>query len=127
MDHYADDLGALTAHLNLKNAVHVGHSTGGGEVAHYLGRHGERRSGQGGAHQCSAAADGEDGGQSARPSQGGIRWTCRHNSLLIAAQFYRDVPAGPFYGYNRPGVKASEGNHSKLVASGNDGRSEGTL
>ena len=43
MNHYADDLAALTAHLNLKNAVHVGHSTGGGEVAHYLGRHGEGR------------------------------------------------------------------------------------
>jgi len=43
MDHYADDLSALTAHLDLKNAIHVGHSTGGGEVAHYLGRHGESR------------------------------------------------------------------------------------
>src|SRR5258707_12095607 len=41
MDHYADDLAGLTAHLDLKNAIHVGHSTGGGEVAHYLGRHGE--------------------------------------------------------------------------------------
>ena len=43
MDHYAADLAALTAHLDLKHAVHVGHSTGGGEVAHYLGRHGESR------------------------------------------------------------------------------------
>src|ERR1700682_2483052 len=43
MDHYADDLGALTAHLDLKEAVHVGHSTGGGEVVHYLARHGESR------------------------------------------------------------------------------------
>src|SRR5205823_13527892 len=43
MDHYADDLAALTAHLGLKNAVHVGHSTGGGEVVHYLARHGESR------------------------------------------------------------------------------------
>ena len=41
MDHYADDLAALTAHLDLKNAIHVGHSTGGGEVVHYLARHGE--------------------------------------------------------------------------------------
>src|SRR5438045_9279945 len=43
MDHYADDLAALTTHLDLKNAIHIGHSTGGGEVAHYLGRHGESR------------------------------------------------------------------------------------
>jgi pimeloyl-ACP methyl ester carboxylesterase len=43
MDHYADDLAALTGHLDLKNAIHIGHSTGGGEVAHYLGRHGESR------------------------------------------------------------------------------------
>ena len=43
MDHYADDLAALTAHLDLKNAIHVGHSTGGGEVVHYLARHGESR------------------------------------------------------------------------------------
>src|ERR1700760_1782734 len=43
MDHYADDLASLTAHLNLQKAIHVGHSTGGGEVAHYIGRHGESR------------------------------------------------------------------------------------
>src|SRR5207249_11977325 len=43
MDHYADDLAVLTAHLDLKDAIHVGHSTGGGEVAHYLGRHGQSR------------------------------------------------------------------------------------
>jgi non-heme chloroperoxidase len=43
MDHYADDLAALTVHLDLQNAVHVGHSTGGGEVVHYLARHGESR------------------------------------------------------------------------------------
>jgi non-heme chloroperoxidase len=43
LDHYADDLAALTAHLDLKSAVHVGHSTGGGEMVHYLARHGESR------------------------------------------------------------------------------------
>ena len=44
MDHYADDLAAVTAHLDLKNAIHVGHSTGGGEVVHYIARHGESAS-----------------------------------------------------------------------------------
>ena len=43
MDHYADDLAAVTAHLDLKHAIHVGHSTGGGEVIHYIARHGESR------------------------------------------------------------------------------------
>src|SRR5213082_2371161 len=61
MDHYAADLAALTAHLDLKEAVHIGHSTGGGEVAHYLGRHGESR-GEGCADQRGAAADGENAG-----------------------------------------------------------------
>ena len=72
MDHYADDLAAVTEHLDLKNAVHVGHSTGGGEVARYIARHGEEPRGQGGAHQLGAATDGEDRSQSRRPPQGSI-------------------------------------------------------
>src|SRR5205809_1042726 len=60
MDHYADDLAALTAHLDLKGAVHVGHSTGGGEVVHYLARHGESRVAKAGDCQRGAAADGKD-------------------------------------------------------------------
>jgi non-heme chloroperoxidase len=66
MDHYADDLAALTAHLELKEAVHIGHSTGGGEVVRYLARHGESLW-QNGDHQ-RRAVDGEDTGQS-----GGLR------------------------------------------------------
>ena len=72
MDHYADDLAAVTAHLDLKNAIHVGHSTGGGEVVHYLARHGESRVAKAAHHQRGAAADGEDRGQSGRPAQGGV-------------------------------------------------------
>ena len=72
MDHYADDLAALTTHLNLKGAIHVGHSTGGGEVVHYLGRHGESRVASAAIISAGAAADGENGGQSKRPSQGSL-------------------------------------------------------
>jgi non-heme chloroperoxidase len=75
MDHYADDLAALTEHLDLKNAVHVGHSTGGGEVVHYIGRHGERRVAKAAIIAAISAADGEDAGQSGRPAQGRLRRT----------------------------------------------------
>jgi non-heme chloroperoxidase len=57
MNHYADDLAALTAHLGLKNAIHVGHSTGGGEVVHYVARHGETLSGR----DLELVASGHDG------------------------------------------------------------------
>ena len=73
MDHYADDLAAVTAHLDLQDAIHVGHSTGGGEVVRYLARHGEEPGGQGRADQLGATADGEDRGQSRRPAQGSVR------------------------------------------------------
>jgi non-heme chloroperoxidase len=108
MDHYADDLAALTAHLDLKNAVHVGHSTGGGEVVHYLARHGESRVSK--AAIISAVPPlmvktaANPGGLPKEVFDG-------FQAQLAAnrAQFYYDVPAGPFYGYNRPGAKPSQG------------------
>ena len=108
MDHYADDLAALTAHLNLKDAIHVGHSTGGGEVAHYIGRHGESRVAK--AVLISAVppimvkTPNNPGGLPKEVFDG-------LQSALAAnrAQFYRDLPSGPFYGFNRPGAKVSEG------------------
>ena len=107
MDHYADDLAAVTAHLDLKNAIHVGHSTGGGEVARYLARHGESRVAK--AALISAVpplmvkAEANPNGQPKRVFDD-------FQSQLAAgrSQFYRDVAAGPFYGYNRPGAKPSE-------------------
>jgi non-heme chloroperoxidase len=108
MDHYADDLAALTAHLNLKNAIHVGHSTGGGEVAHYIGRHGESRVAK--AVLISAVPPimvktaANPGGLPKEVFDG-----LQSQLAATRAQFYRDLPAGPFYGFNRPGAKVYEG------------------
>jgi non-heme chloroperoxidase len=108
MDHYADDLAALTAHLDLKNAIHVGHSTGGGEVTHYLGRHGESRVAK--AVLISAVSPlvvktpANPGGLPIEVFDG-LRKALADNR----AQFYLDFASGPFYGFNRPGVKPIPG------------------
>jgi non-heme chloroperoxidase len=107
MDHYADDLAALTAHLDLKNAIHVGHSTGGGEVAHYLARHGESRVSK--AALISAVPPFML--KTAANPHGLPKEVFDGLQVQLAANrsaFYRDLAAGPFYGYNRPGAKASE-------------------
>jgi non-heme chloroperoxidase len=107
MDHYADDLAALTEHLDLKDAVHVGHSTGGGEVTHYLGRHGESRVSK--AALISAVpplmvkTEKNPGGLPKEVFDG-----LQAQLAANRAQFYYDLPAGPFYGYNRPGAKPSD-------------------
>ena len=108
MDHYADDLAALTAHLDLKNAIHVGHSTGGGEVARYLGRHGESRVAK--AALISAVppilvkTPANPGGLPIEVFDG-LRKALAENR----AQFYLDFASGPFYSYNRPGARVSQG------------------
>jgi non-heme chloroperoxidase len=108
IDHYADDLAAVTAHLNLKNAVHIGHSTGGGEVVRYLARHGESRVAK--AVLLSAVPPimlktAANPGGLPKDVFDGIQAQVAGNR----AQFYRDLPAGPFYGFNRAGAKVSEG------------------
>lgn len=108
MDHYADDLAALTAHLDLKNAIHVGHSTGGGEVTHYLGRHGTSRVAA--AVLISAVppimvkTPANPGGLPIEVFDG-LRKALAENR----AQFYLDFASNPFYGFNRPGAKPIPG------------------
>jgi len=108
MDHYAADLAALTKHLDLKNAIHVGHSTGGGEVAAYIGRHGESRVAKavliGAVPPVMVKKESNPGGTP-------LAVFDEFRAALAAnrAQFFLDVPSGPFYGFNRPGAKVSEG------------------
>jgi len=107
MDHYAADLAHLTAHLNLKNAIHVGHSTGGGEVTHYIGQYGEDRVSK--AALVSAVPPLMV--KTANNPEGLPKDVFDGLQAQLAANrsnFYRALPEGPFYGFNRPGVKASE-------------------
>ncbi len=107
MDHYADDLAALTAHLDLKNAVHVGHSTGGGEVVHYIARHGESRVAK--AAIISAVpplmvkTEKNPGGLPKK-----VFDDLQAQLAASRTKFYYDLASGPFYGFNRPGAKKSE-------------------
>ena len=108
MDTYADDLAELTAHLDLKDAVHVGHSTGGGEVARYIGRHGTSRVAK--AVLISAVPPlmlktaANPGGLPIEVFDG-----FRKSFLADRSQFFIDVPSTVFFGFNRPGAKVSQG------------------
>jgi non-heme chloroperoxidase len=107
MDTYADDLAALTEALDLKKAVHVGHSTGGGEVARYIGRHGTRRVAM--AVLISAVPPLM---VKTEKNPGGLPLAVfdelRAKLAANRAEFYKEITL-PFYGYNRPGAKISEG------------------
>ena len=107
MDTYADDLAALTEALDLRAAIHVGHSTGGGEVARYLGRHGSKRVAAavliGAVPPIMLKTAANPGGLPIDVFDG-IRAGVANNR----AEFYRDITL-PFYGYNRPNAKISEG------------------
>src|ERR1700687_2906133 len=107
MDTYADDLAELTAKLDLKDAIHVGHSTGGGEVARYIGRHGTKRVAKavliGAIPPVMLKSATNPGGLPIEVFDG-----LRANVLADRSQFWKDLSM-PFYSYNRPGAKISEG------------------
>jgi non-heme chloroperoxidase len=107
MDTYADDLAKLVEDLDLKNAIHVGHSTGGGEVARYIGRHGTKRVAKAvliGAVPPLMLKTGANPGGLPMEAFDQIR----AGVVADGSQFFKDLTM-PFYGYNRPGGKVSEG------------------
>jgi len=108
MDHYADDLAALIAHLDLRDATLFGFSTGGGEVARYIGRHGTARVRKAGLISAvpplMLKTDSNPGGLPREVFDG-----LRAGSLADRSQLYKDVAGGPFFGFNRAGAKKSQG------------------
>lgn len=108
MDHYADDVASVVKHLGVQGAIHVGHSTGGGEVIHYMARHSEDKVPK--AAIIAAVpplmvktASNPDG----LPKS--VFDDLQAQLMANRAQFYHDIPSGPFYGYNRPGAKPQPG------------------
>lgn len=108
MDTYADDLRALVLALDLRQAIHVGHSTGGGEVTRYLARHGTDRADRavliGAVPPVMVKKATNPEGLPLEVFDG-----FRAATLADRSQFFKDVAAGPFYGFNRPGAKVSQG------------------
>jgi non-heme chloroperoxidase len=110
MDHYAADIAAVVQHLDLRNAVHIGHSTGGGEATHYTARHGQK-SGRiaklviiGAVPPLMLKTAANPGGLPVEVFDG-----LRSQFIADRSQFYLDLASGPFYGFNRPGAKVSQG------------------
>ncbi len=107
MDHYAADAAAVVEHLDLHNCVHIGHSTGGGEAARYVARHGNGRVAKlvliGAVPPIMVKTAASPGGLPIEIFDG-----LRQQLAANRAQFYREFAGGPFYGYNRPGAKPSE-------------------
>lgn len=110
MDHYAADVSAVVEHLDLKNTVHVGHSTGGGEAAHYVARHGQKQ-GRVAKLVIIGAVPPIMLKTAANPGGLPIEVFDGFRQALAAnrAQFYLDVASGPFFGFNRPDAKVSQG------------------
>lgn len=109
MDHYAADASAVVEHLNLRGAVHIGHSTGGGEATRYVARHGQPQGRVakliliGAVPPVMAKTANNPGGLTVEFFDG-FRRALSDNR----AQYYLDIPSGPFYGFNRPGAEISQ-------------------
>src|SRR5919107_1640195 len=109
MDHYAADAAAVVEHLDLRNAIHIGHSTGGGEATHYVAQHGQPQGRVaklviiGAVPPIMVKTPANPGGLPLEVFDG-LRKALAGNR----AQFYLDFASGPFYGYNRPGAKPSQ-------------------
>jgi len=106
MDHYAADLATVTRHLDLRNAIHVGHSTGGGEVVHYIARHQDRVSKAAIISAVPPLMVKTDANPQGLPKA--VFDDLQAQLAANRSKFYRDLPEGPFYGFNRPGVKSQE-------------------
>jgi non-heme chloroperoxidase len=110
MDHYAADAAAVVEHLDLRNAVHIGHSTGGGEATRYVARHGQKHGRVaklvliGAVPPLMVKTAANPGGMPVEVLDG-----LRKEYAANRAQFYLDFASGPFYGFNRPGAKVSQG------------------
>lgn len=107
MDHYADDVAAVVQHLGLKNAIHIGHSTGGGEVAHYIARHGEENVAK--AVLVSAVPPimvKTENNPDGLPKE--VFDDLQNQLFKNRSEFYYNLPAGPFYGFNRADVEPSK-------------------
>ncbi|GAC00859.1 MULTISPECIES: alpha/beta fold hydrolase [Gordonia] len=108
MDHYAADAAAVVEHLDLRDVIHVGHSTGGGEVARYIARHGADRVAKavliGAVPPIMVQTEANPGGLPVEVFDG-----FRDGVAGDRSQFYLDVASGPFYGFNRPGAEVSQG------------------
>ncbi|MGK2880848.1 MAG: alpha/beta fold hydrolase [Mycobacterium sp.] len=107
MDHYADDLAAVVRHLDLHGAIHVGHSTGGGEVVHYLARHGEERAAKA-ALLCAVPPLMVQTDANPEGLPKAVFDDLQAQLFASRSEFYRNLASGPFYGFNRDGVEFSE-------------------
>ena len=126
MDHYADDLAAVVEALNLSNAIHLGFSTGGGELARYIGRHGTKRVAK---IVLISAVPPLMVKSASNPNGVPIEVFNELRAGMIAnrAQVFKDIPSGPFYGFNRPGSKSSQGMIDSWWMQGMQGSHKGTF